>query len=86
MTRCSLTQKIICPFSIEIKNHNTLKMARLVVVLNFGMAKSIFLRRLKIKAAHRPNAPVTKPELFTYDYSRQVVKPLRWGKYRDVSL
>jgi hypothetical protein len=52
-------------------------MERLVMVLNFGMAKSIFLRRLEMKAAHRPNAPVTKPELFTYDYSRQVVKPLR---------
>ncbi len=34
------------------------------------------------KVAHRPNAPVTKPEIFTFDYSRQVVKPLRLGKYK----
>ncbi len=31
---------------------------------------------LEIKAAHRLNAPVTKPELFTYEYSSRVVKPL----------
>ncbi len=37
---------------------------------------------LEIKAAHRPNAPVTKPEVVTYEYSRQVVKPLRWSKYK----
>ena len=41
-------------------------MERLVAVLNFGMAKSIFLRRLEKKAAHRPNAPVTKPEVIKY--------------------